>query len=144
MTSGVRDEATACGYTLAVTDAVNAITGERRTLQSFAGAEVWAFAGIAHPERFFAALRDQGIEPVATALRDHAVADEATLSPPGDAPVMMTAKDAVKYEGHLADRHWVVRARVEIDADSEAQLWAAINPVLDGLPAGSDNSTLGA
>lgn len=133
-----------CAYRLSMTDALNAVTGERRPLAAFAGSEVWAFAAIAHPARFFDGLRAHGIDPVATALRDHAVAGEDTVSPPGDAPVMMTAKDAVKYEGHLSDRHWIVGARVDMDADSLARLEAVIEPVLAALPGGGDQSTLGA
>jgi tetraacyldisaccharide 4'-kinase len=59
------------------------------------GRRVAALAGIAHPQRFFATLRAQGIEATATPLDDHHAFVAADL--PADADVvLMTEKDAVK------------------------------------------------
>ncbi|HXU50652.1 MAG TPA: tetraacyldisaccharide 4'-kinase [Casimicrobiaceae bacterium] len=59
------------------------------------GARVAALAGIAHPQRFFATLRAQGIDAATTALDDHHAFTPADL--PADADVvLMTEKDAVK------------------------------------------------
>jgi tetraacyldisaccharide 4'-kinase len=70
---------------------------------------IGAAAGIGHPDRFFATLRQAGIDPVVTrALPDHF--DYAT-SPFSDMAVdllLVTDKDAVKC-GHLNDpRIWAV------------------------------------
>jgi tetraacyldisaccharide-1-P 4'-kinase len=70
---------------------------------------IGAAAGIGHPDRFFATLRQAGIHPVVTrALPDHF--DYAT-SPFSDLDVdllLVTDKDAVKC-GHLNDpRIWAV------------------------------------
>jgi tetraacyldisaccharide 4'-kinase len=59
------------------------------------GLRVAALAGIAHPQRFFAALREQGIAAAATPFDDHHAFTAADL--PADADVvLMTEKDAVK------------------------------------------------
>jgi tetraacyldisaccharide 4'-kinase len=77
-------------------DAVSIGTGERRSLQSFAGAPVHAIAGIGNPQAFFDALLALGLTVDAHPLPDHARLTEANLSFPDAAPVLMTEKDAVK------------------------------------------------
>ena len=81
--------------------------GEDR--DALAPLRIGAAAGIGHPDRFFATLRQAGIDPVITrALPDHF--DYAT-SPFSDMAVdvlLVTDKDAVKC-GHLNDpRIWAV------------------------------------
>jgi len=64
--------------------------------QALHGVPVWAAAGMAAPERFFAMLREQGLSLVQTlALRDHDPFDELPW-PAGTADVIVTEKDAVK------------------------------------------------
>jgi tetraacyldisaccharide 4'-kinase len=74
-----------------------------------AEARIAAAAGIGHPERFFATLRQAGIEPILTlALPDH---HDYAVSPFNDVDaqyILVTDKDAVKC-GHLNDpRIWAV------------------------------------
>lgn len=106
-------------YALAVAEAVNAASGERRPLGAFAGAPAHVIAGIGHPERFHAALSGFGIDVRPVPVPDHGSLAPAALSPGDDLPVLMTAKDAVKYTG-LGARHWIVPATVSLtDADGD-------------------------
>jgi tetraacyldisaccharide 4'-kinase len=77
--------------------------GATAPLASFAGQPVRALAGIGNPERFFALLRSAGLGVEAHALPDHAHAADMTAALAGDAPVLMTEKDAVRL-GTVTDR----------------------------------------
>ena len=64
----------------------------------FRGASVVALAGIAAPERFFNALRAEGIMPrQCIPLADHAAMDLRRLAALDADIILMTEKDAVKY-----------------------------------------------
>lgn len=101
------------------------------------GRSIRAVAGIAHPARFFEALRAQGFAVQPIALRDHD--DFASLPwPPADAgdpaaprDLIVTEKDAVKLDpARLArerpgDRVWVAPMRLALPAaflDAMAQV----------------------
>lgn len=71
-------------------------TGQRRPLRDFRGQTVEAMAGIGHPQRFFDALTAQGLAVRPHAFADHHAFQAQDLAWPGDAPVFMTEKDAVK------------------------------------------------
>lgn len=115
------------GYRLNNTHAVNALTGERKRLETFADARAHALAGIGHPQRFFDALQAHGLTVAGHAIADHAMAPDSVLHPADDLPVLMTAKDAVKYAG-LTNRHWIVPANLELSDDSRAALLAVLPP----------------
>jgi len=67
---------------------------------------VHAIAGIAHPDRFFAAVRARGIDAVTHAFADHHAYAASDLAFPGARAILMTEKDAVKCR-HIADaRMW--------------------------------------
>ncbi|MDY6322898.1 MAG: tetraacyldisaccharide 4'-kinase [Succinivibrio sp.] len=88
------------GYSMTlVPRAPEALDGEKgRTLQR--GTAVCALAGIGNPGRFFATLRDLGLN-VQKTLRagDHGRVDERRLLKAAEElPVVMTCKDAVKYQ----------------------------------------------
>lgn len=78
--------------------------------ESLRGVRLLAFAGIAHPHRFFAALRSLGLEVVELSFEDHAHYTPgrlntilATAQNAGCDGLITTAKDAVKLpEGWLA------------------------------------------
>lgn len=78
------------------------LEGGQKPLAEFASRKVLAFAGIARPERFFAALEQAGIEPLATlALGDHATYDAGLVArinaaAAGAEALLTTEKDAVK------------------------------------------------
>lgn len=79
-----------------------------RPLADFAGRRVHAVAGIGHPPRFFAALREAGLDPIEHPFPDHhafVVEDFAAMR---DAPILMTGKDAVKCRHLRLDDAWEV------------------------------------
>ncbi|MEO0616851.1 MAG: tetraacyldisaccharide 4'-kinase [Pseudomonadota bacterium] len=108
-------------YRLEITEAVNLETGERRSLESFSGAAAHVVAGIGHPARFHAALEAFGIDVQPIAVPDHGRLEASALSPGDALPVLMTAKDAVKYATTSA-RHWMVPARVVMNDDTATAL----------------------
>ena len=63
--------------------------------QDLRGRDVLAAAGVAAPERFFAMLRDQGLQVTGLPLPDHADFTRVPW-PAGDTPILVTEKDAVK------------------------------------------------
>lgn len=69
----------------------------RRPLAAF-DRPVHAVAGIGHPARFFAALREAGIPVIEHPFPDHHAFATEDFSAMQDAPVLMTGKDAVKCE----------------------------------------------
>ncbi len=93
--------------------------GDEMTLAAFSaltrGRTVHALAAIARPERFFASLRMNGIDPATTlALSDHAPAQADQLPASADL-IVMTAKDAVKFTGLADSRCWYLELRADIE-----------------------------
>lgn len=74
---------------------------------------VHAVAGIGHPERFFATLRDLGLTITPHAFADHHAYVAADL-PAGT--VLMTEKDAVKCAAFARDDLWYLVVDAELDA----------------------------
>jgi len=109
---------------LSLGDAVNARTGERRSLDSFHGRGVHAVAGIGHPEAFFAALRSAGVQVAAHPLADHEALDPARLPFPATATVLMTEKDAVKCRSFAGADWWFVELGVHLERTA-ANDWLA-------------------
>lgn len=83
-------------FTLTVQEAIALNDGSRIPLDDFAGQTVVAMAGIGHPERFFSALRDYGLQVTGVQRSDHHVYSMADLDGFESAPVFVTSKDAVK------------------------------------------------
>lgn len=79
-----------------------------------AGQAVHALAGIGHPQRFFDQLSQLGLSVTAHPLADHARMTAADLQLSGDDPVIMTAKDAVKLQPWLNQRHWVCEVQASL------------------------------
>ncbi|HEX7381744.1 MAG TPA: tetraacyldisaccharide 4'-kinase [Nevskiaceae bacterium] len=110
--------------------AQNLDSAERRSLESFADAPVCAVAGIGHPERFFTALRQAGLRPRVRAFADHHRYRARDFAFAGDAPVLMTEKDAVKCEGLAPGKLWMV----PVDARFAPAAAARVVELLDRLP----------
>jgi tetraacyldisaccharide 4'-kinase len=100
-------------------EAVSLQTGERRPVESFAGAPVHAVAAIGHPAAFFASLAALGLEVESHALADHARLTSTDISFGDQRPVLMTEKDAVKCRAIADARHWAVRMDVQMSAADE-------------------------
>jgi len=81
----------------------------------FAGQTVWAMAGIGNPQRFFDHLRRLGLRIVPRAFADHHPFTLADLAQAGEAPIVMTEKDAVKCAAFAGDNVWVLPVVAELD-----------------------------
>lgn len=92
---------------------------------------VWALAGIAQPQRFFAALGRQGFAVQPLALPDHI--DFATLPwPESVQDLIVTEKDAVKLrpERLAAERPHTRVWVAGLDFEPEAGFWPALDAAL--------------
>lgn len=97
----------------------------RRPLTNWIQQEVYALAGIAHPQRFFSSLERYNMDLQVQAFPDHyayQAQDISRFRPDSAKPLLMTEKDAVKCR-HLGLKNiWVVPAQVSLDTDFEQQL----------------------
>lgn len=100
--------------------------------EAWRGCRVHAVAGIGNPGRFFRMLERLGLEVDPLAFPDHHVFTAADVSPPGEGPVLMTEKDAVKCRPFAGARHWVVPVDAEPDPRFVARLDALLTELLDG------------
>ncbi|MHB8446797.1 MAG: tetraacyldisaccharide 4'-kinase [Rudaea sp.] len=87
---------------------------QRRPLRDLAGQRVHAVAGIGNPSRFFAKLRNAGIDVVEHAFPDHHVFAAADLDFGDTVPVLMTEKDAVKCIAFAQAHWWSVPVRAHL------------------------------
>lgn len=106
--------------------AVNLQDGASASLSRFAGQEVHAVAAIGHPQRFFDALRGQGIVVSAHAFPDHHPFAPTDLDFGDDRPVLMTDKDAVKCRRFARSNWWRVPVRAELPQDFVAAVAARV------------------
>jgi tetraacyldisaccharide 4'-kinase len=90
-------------------------------LHALRGRPVLAAAGMAVPERFFAMLRDAGLQPTALPLPDHHAFEQLPW-PPDTPDVLVTEKDAVKLPPERAGttRIWVVALDFQLPQDFSA------------------------
>jgi len=110
--------------------------GQRQELQALAGQRVFAFAGIANPERFFRLLSQLGAQLVGTArFADHhafSPAELAGILAQADrhrALPITTAKDHVRLPQTVADRVAFLEVALVPLAGSFADLLAPLEPV---------------
>lgn len=117
----------ACARLVAATALVG---GETRRLEAFKGLRVHAVAGIGHPQQFFAALQQVGIEVAPHPLPDHARLSAEDIRFSDDLPVLMTEKDAVKCVGVADHRHWAVRMDIVVSEQDAAAVHAMLGRLL--------------
>lgn len=96
-------------------------------LQALRAKPLWAAAGIANPDRFFALLRGHGLVFEALPLPDHCSFDTLPW-PASAADVLVTEKDAVKIDpGRIgATRVWVAALDFQTSPAFEADLIALL------------------
>jgi tetraacyldisaccharide 4'-kinase len=108
-------------------DAVHVAGREQpRPLERFRGVRVHAVAGIGHPERFFAMLREAGLEVIPHPFPDHHAFARAELDFGDALPVLATEKDAVKCRAFDHPRLWCVPVRCELDGRGSEELMSRI------------------
>ncbi len=112
-----------------LSEATALVGGETRPLDAFKGSRVHAVAAIGHPQQFFAALQQRGIEVAPHALPDHARLSASDIRFPDQLAVLMTEKDAVKCRAIADQRHWAVRMDVMVSEQDAA----AVHAMLDRL-----------
>jgi tetraacyldisaccharide 4'-kinase len=90
---------------------------EKAGPDQFAQKTVRASAGIGNPQKFFNRLHELGIAFKARAFPDHHAYTAADCRFGGDAPLIMTEKDAVKCERLAGERDdwWVLRVDAVIE-----------------------------
>ena len=100
-------------------------TPDAAVLDGWRGRTVLAAAGLAHPEKFFRMLRDEGLQPDALPLPDHHRFD-ALPWPAETQDVLVTEKDAVKLPPERVGRTrvWVVTLDLSLPSASVDQ-WDA-------------------
>lgn len=89
---------------------------QARPVAALAGQRVHGVAGIGRPERFFAQLEALGLKVVPHPFPDHHAFDTADLAFGDDAPIIMTAKDAVKCASFDLPDAWQLPVRAVIPA----------------------------
>lgn len=80
----------------------------RQPLAAFAGQRVHALAGVGNPQRFFDALRGQGVGVIEHPFPDHHRYVAPDFDFGDDLPVLMTEKDAVKCRAFAKSEWWSV------------------------------------
>lgn len=110
-------------------DVIALSDSRRQPLSSFRGQRVHAVAAIGNPQRFFASLRDAGLELIEQAFADHHQFVPDDLAFADELPVLMTDKDAIKC-GRFAQPHWW---RVPVRAQLPLAFYDALDERLEGL-----------
>lgn len=94
-----------------------------KELKKFIGKQGYLVAGTGNNDRFFYCLQSRGINFKMRGFADHQFYQPADLAFAGDAPVLMTDKDAVKCEAFATDNWW--RVPLETRLAPEFQRWVA-------------------
>jgi tetraacyldisaccharide 4'-kinase len=82
---------------------------------AFAGQRVHAIAGIGHPQRFFAYLKQLGLSTQTHAFPDHHCYTVSDIEFNNAEAILMTEKDAVKCASFATEQCWVLRVDAQID-----------------------------
>ena len=88
---------------------------ERRPAAAFRGETVHAVAGIGDPSRFFLHLRALGVRIEPHPFPDHHPFAPGDLDFAGEAPLVMTEKDAVKLRHAARPNWWVLPVTARLD-----------------------------
>ena len=83
---------------------------------------IHAVAAIGHPERFFESLRQMGFKVDSEPKNDHQTLTARDIGFDDDLPVVITAKDAVKYQGLVPDNLWVLEVEMALDNEFVSSL----------------------
>ena len=101
-------------------------------LESFAGQQLHAVAGIGNPERFFNLLRSRDIHVIKHRFPDHYSYFQKDLEFNDGLPVLMTEKDAVKCLGFDIDNLWYLPIAVRMPNSFEYRLLTLLKELSNG------------
>jgi len=91
--------------------------------------KVHAVAGIGHPQRFFDQLKGMGFDIIQHAYPDHYEFHQQELDFADGLPVIMTEKDAVKYQRFANDYYWYLPIEAEVDERVASQLLQQLSKI---------------
>ncbi len=92
------------------------------SLDDLKGQRVRSVAGIGNPARFHAELASAGLKVLPVPVPDHGRVDLGALSRESDVPIIMTEKDAVKYEPVVGCPVWVAQLEVSLPPEVSARV----------------------
>ena len=97
-------------------ETVESLSGQsRESISFFTGSEVLVLAGIGNQERFYQSLKDYGVIVQPVAVDDHGKVDLFELRKESNLPILMTPKDAVKYDHQFPKNSWLVQPTISFD-----------------------------
>lgn len=107
---------------------------EQRTLASFQGSTIHAVAGIGNPDRFFALLKNYGLQVIPHPFPDHYMFKPSDLefSDSEDYPIVMTEKDAVKCGSFMKGNTWVLAVDAVVNPLFDAKLLSIVQELCRG------------
>ena len=130
LVQGMQSEFPGRKFELRIDRAVRLDGARERPLTEFAGRRVLALAGVGVPKRFHAALRAFGLDVEPVRAPDHGrVSMESLLK--RRLPVIMTAKDAVKYPDPGGGDLWWAPAKVYMPESSREGVLRRVLALLD-------------
>ena len=112
-----------CVMTLMPDDAINLLTGERKSVSELT--KLVAIAGIGHPQRFFDTLQSLSADVVASqGFADHQSFEQMQLQTIAKSGLnlIMTEKDAVKCMGFAQKNWWYLPVSATFSAQDEMQI----------------------
>ena len=101
-------------------------------LSSLRGKTVHAVAGIGNPARFFARLREVGMQVEEHPFPDHYRFTAQDLVFNDDKPVVMTEKDAVKCQQFAMPHHWYLPVTAQLENGFAARLLQLLKRKIHG------------
>ena len=103
-------------------------SGKVISIDDWAGSKtVHALAAIGNPQRFADTLVTLGFMPILLGFDDHETMVESDLVFEDDYPVIITAKDAIKFTATDLDHVWVLDVEAEMPPEFINSLLAAID-----------------
>ena len=91
----------------------------RESISFFSGSEVFVLAGIGNQERFYTSLKDYGLIIQPVVVDDHGKVNLFEIREKSDLPILMTPKDAVKYDDEFPKNSWLVQPTISFDNENE-------------------------
>jgi tetraacyldisaccharide 4'-kinase len=88
--------------------------------------KVHALAAIGNPQRFANTLVSLGLSPILLGFNDHFTMTASDLSFDDDLPVIITAKDAVKFDTVIIDNVWVLDVEADISSGFVEDILSAV------------------